>query len=469
MRRGGSVIQGSFRHGLPHFAASARAPVQPHPAGARVVPRGVVSQPFPASTRAVPLPAGVVTLGRMPGRPLPPAVRQKMEAVFRTNFSDVRVHVGSEAVALGAQAFTHGANVYFAPGQYEPATARGQQILAHELMHVVQQRSGRAANPYGSGVAVIHDQQMEAEASRMAARAATPLPVQPKMPAARRSSVLQRKPLTCRVDNKAYDVIAQHDHKRHLYLVRLEDRKICAEMRYVFDEEPTALMEHVEAYAMPQGSKAGYLLFYEMAVDCLNHMKLAISIGLGVTLNSTSRNARDATEALRVAHLGGVAGEIETAQKQLEQSQRESAAVHIYQSLGFDARDAEHLSRSYVTTREVFRIATSKYAAAWAPYVPPAAAAPARSFCFLTTACVEARGLPDDCEELTVLRRFRDEYVRNAPGGEALIAHYYSVAPRIVAALDERPDRAAILDQIYGMVRDCIAAIGRGEAQRALL
>jgi hypothetical protein len=420
--------------------------------------------------RAVPLPAGVVNLGRMPGQPLPPAVRQKMEAVFRANFSDVRVHVGAEAMALGAQAFTHGSDVYFAPGQYEPGTARGQQILAHELMHVVQQRSGRAANPYGSGVAVIHDQQMEAEASRMAARAATPLPVQPKMAASRRASVVQRKPLTCKVDHKAYEVVARHDeHKRHLYLVRLEDRKVCAEMRYVFDADPTALMEHVEAYGMPVGSKAGYLLFYEMAVDCLNHMKLAISIGLGVTERSVTRNLADATERLRVARLASVADEIETAQRQLEQSQREAAAVHIYQSLGFDARDAERLSRSFVTTREVFRIATSKYAGAWQPYVPPAVAAPSRSWCFLTTACVEARGLPDDCEELTVLRRFRDEYVRNEPGGEALIAHYYDVAPRIVAALDERPDRAAILDWIYGVVRDCMAAIGIGEAQRALL
>ena len=35
--------------------------------------------------------------------------------------------------------------------------------------------------------------------------------------------------------------------------------------------------------------------------------------------------------------------------------------------------------------------------------------------CFLTSACTEARGLPDDCHELTVLRAFRDGYLRSQP------------------------------------------------------
>ena len=44
--------------------------------------------------------------------------------------------------------------------------------------------------------------------------------------------------------------------------------------------------------------------------------------------------------------------------------------------------------------------------------------------CFLTSACTEARGLPDDCHELTVLRSFRDGYLRSQPEGEAEIAEY---------------------------------------------
>jgi hypothetical protein len=106
------------------------------------------------------------------GQPLPHPVRHKMESFFKTSFADVRVHVGPQASSIGALAFTHGSNLYFAPGQYNPGTTRGQQLLGHELTHVVQQRSGRVRNPFGSGVAVVHDHGMEAEADRMGLRVA---------------------------------------------------------------------------------------------------------------------------------------------------------------------------------------------------------------------------------------------------------------------------------------------------------
>jgi hypothetical protein len=98
---------------------------------------------------------------------LPPTVQQKMEAFFNTSFADVRVHVGPEAAAIGALAFTSGPNLYFAPGQYNPTISHGQKLLAHELAHVVQQRAGRVRNPFGSGTAVVQDPLLEAEAERL--------------------------------------------------------------------------------------------------------------------------------------------------------------------------------------------------------------------------------------------------------------------------------------------------------------
>jgi ribosomal protein S18 acetylase RimI-like enzyme len=106
------------------------------------------------------------------GRPLPDGVLQKMESAFRTRFSDVRVHVGPEAARIGAVAFTVGSSIYFAHGHYHPETAQGRRLLAHELTHVVQQRAGRVANPFGSGMAVVADPALEAEADRMGAAAA---------------------------------------------------------------------------------------------------------------------------------------------------------------------------------------------------------------------------------------------------------------------------------------------------------
>jgi len=104
--------------------------------------------------------------GSEPGEPLPPPVRRQMEAYFATDFSDVRVHVGGEAPAIGALAFTVGTDLYFAPGQYQPHTLSGRELIGHELTHVVQQREGRVGNPFGAGVAVVHDEELEAEADR---------------------------------------------------------------------------------------------------------------------------------------------------------------------------------------------------------------------------------------------------------------------------------------------------------------
>jgi hypothetical protein len=56
---------------------------------------------------------------------LPEAIQRKMEAFFNTSFEDVRVHVGPQASSIGALAFTHGSNLYFAPGQYNPTTMHG--------------------------------------------------------------------------------------------------------------------------------------------------------------------------------------------------------------------------------------------------------------------------------------------------------------------------------------------------------
>jgi ribosomal protein S18 acetylase RimI-like enzyme len=103
-----------------------------------------------------------------------------MEGVFGAGFADVRVHVGNEATSIGALAFTHGSDVYFAPGRYQPNTTAGLRLIGHELTHVVQQRSGRVRNPFGSGVAVVQDAALEAEADRMGATAA---PIRAKLAA----------------------------------------------------------------------------------------------------------------------------------------------------------------------------------------------------------------------------------------------------------------------------------------------
>jgi hypothetical protein len=77
------------------------------------------------------------------GSPLPDNVRGFMEPRFGADFSQVRVHTDSAAVQmnkeLGAQAFTHGNDIYFNSGKYNPGSSDGKQLLAHELTHTIQQ------------------------------------------------------------------------------------------------------------------------------------------------------------------------------------------------------------------------------------------------------------------------------------------------------------------------------------------
>ena len=93
------------------------------------------------------------------GAPLDDGVRADMEARMGHDFGDVRVHTGDTADAsarsVSAHAYTVGSNIVFQRGAYDPGSSSGQTLLAHELTHVVQQRSGPVdGTPAAGGVSV---------------------------------------------------------------------------------------------------------------------------------------------------------------------------------------------------------------------------------------------------------------------------------------------------------------------------
>lgn len=88
--------------------------------------------------------------------------------------------------------------------------------------------------------------------------------------------------------------------------------------------------------------------------------------------------------------------------------------------------------------------------------------------CYLTTACVVAKKLPDDCEELSILRWFRDNYLRNQVNGEADIKHYYEVAPKIVGKIEKTSNAKERFERLYqDLVLPCVAYIKSGKYEEA--
>lgn len=77
------------------------------------------------------------------GSPMSHTTQAEMSSAFGVDFSSVRIHTNQQAEQLSsdihAQAFTHGKDIYFNAGKYNPNTPEGKKLLAHELTHVVQQ------------------------------------------------------------------------------------------------------------------------------------------------------------------------------------------------------------------------------------------------------------------------------------------------------------------------------------------
>jgi hypothetical protein len=104
---------------------------------------------------------------------MPVELKNKMENSFGTNFSDLSIHTNSSAAKnIGALAYTKGSDVHFAPGQFNPSTQKGQELIGHELAHVVQQRQGGVKpTVQKKGIAVNNDKTLEKEADDVGAKA----------------------------------------------------------------------------------------------------------------------------------------------------------------------------------------------------------------------------------------------------------------------------------------------------------
>lgn len=117
------------------------------------------------------------------GSPIESSTRGFMESRLGHDFGDVRIHTGTQADnsarSINAQAYTVGSDVVFRSGAYEPDTPAGQRVLAHELTHVVQQKSGPVAGEPAAGGIRLSDpaDPFEQAATQSAEAVMAPSPV----------------------------------------------------------------------------------------------------------------------------------------------------------------------------------------------------------------------------------------------------------------------------------------------------
>ncbi|MEQ9623854.1 eCIS core domain-containing protein [Coleofasciculus chthonoplastes] len=107
------------------------------------------------------------------GQGLSEEVKEPMEQAFGADFSGVKVHNNSNADqlnrSLNARAFTTGPDIFFKQGEYNPGSRDGQELLAHELTHVVQQGQAKPT-VQAEGASINDEKKLEQEADVMGAK-----------------------------------------------------------------------------------------------------------------------------------------------------------------------------------------------------------------------------------------------------------------------------------------------------------
>lgn len=80
--------------------------------------------------------------------------------------------------------------------------------------------------------------------------------------------------------------------------------------------------------------------------------------------------------------------------------------------------------------------------------------------CYITTAVCASLGKPDDCYELNLMRRYRDEYLVNQEGGEAVVEEYYDIAPTIVNRINRMENAEDVYADIWNSyLHPCVSMI----------
>ncbi|MCE7983078.1 MAG: DUF4157 domain-containing protein [Caldilinea sp. CFX5] len=153
--------------------------------------------------------ANRINHARGSGQALDGAVQAKMGESMSQDFSHVRVHTGSESHALNeqlnAKAFTTGSDIFFRDGAYSPQSSSGQELIAHELTHVVQQGSGAVGGSVSAMQVNAPGDRFEQEADAVSKAVTSTPTAQVAAPTAQRQEMDKDKLMTKRIQRATPD------------------------------------------------------------------------------------------------------------------------------------------------------------------------------------------------------------------------------------------------------------------------
>lgn len=139
-------------------------------------------------------------------------------------------------------------------------------------------------------------------------------------------------------------------------------------------------------------------------------------------------------------HGSGVAKDFDKARRYLEEAKR----------MGYSEADEQlkllKRQETYQSSKKTPDHETYQQTADYTSQTTPGSSS---SDCFITTATCQFQGKPDDCEELTAFRRYRDETLIKTATGRALVKEYYRIAPQIVERIDKDDDCGKIYQYLY--------------------
>ncbi len=205
------------------------------------------------------------------GKPLPFNILEKMEDILDEDLSAVRIHYVVQGYTIRAKAFTVGDNIYFAPGKYMPHLKNGIQLLGHELAHVLQQRDGRVINPFGSGIAIIRDPDLDEEAREMENAVINRMyPTRTKFSVSILPSISAEfnkipDPLP---DSESLKRLLQYSKKKEIKKKVKKEKKRSIRINTFFSDYPEVLKKIFEIYIIPgEANESSVYVYFDKRLE----------------------------------------------------------------------------------------------------------------------------------------------------------------------------------------------------------